>query len=123
MFGIFAGCYNSHLVCFHQCWETSFIISSFKHVLVREKGVALSHGVPPPRSFTCANFFFFAVFDSRCSFFAPKPHGRASYAGYGGPREQCPSVPRGGVKEEKREKKKRSVADRERGVSLSLYSV
>ena len=33
MFGIFAGCYNSHLVCFDQCRETSFIISSFKHVL------------------------------------------------------------------------------------------
>ena len=33
MFGIFAGCYNSHLVCFDQCRETSFITSSFKHVL------------------------------------------------------------------------------------------
>ena len=33
MFGIFAGCYNSHLVCLDQCRETSFIISSFKHVL------------------------------------------------------------------------------------------
>ena len=33
MFGIFACCYNSHLVCLDQCRETSFIISSFKHVL------------------------------------------------------------------------------------------
>ena len=35
---------------------------------------------PPPRSFTCA--IFRAVFDSRSSFFAPKPHGNACYAGY-----------------------------------------
>ena len=34
---------------------------------------------PPPRSFTCA--IFRAVFDSRSSFFAPKPHGNACYAG------------------------------------------
>ena len=25
MFGLFAGCYNSHLVCLDQCWETSFL--------------------------------------------------------------------------------------------------
>ena len=24
MFGLFAGCFNSHLVCLDQCWETSF---------------------------------------------------------------------------------------------------
>ena len=47
------------------------------------------------------------------SFFAPKPNGNACYAGYGGPREQCPSVPRGGV-----EKQKGSVEDRESGVAL-----
>ena len=35
---------------------------------------------PPPRSFTCA--IFRAVFDSRSSFFAPKQHGNACYAGY-----------------------------------------
>ena len=35
------------------------------------------------------------------SFFAPKPHGNACYAGYGGPREQCRSVPRGGVEKER----------------------
>ena len=33
-----------------------------------------------PRSFTYA--IFRAVFDSRSSFFAPKPHGNACYAGY-----------------------------------------
>ena len=34
----------------------------------------------PPRSFTYA--IFRAVFDSRSSFFAPKPHGNACYSGY-----------------------------------------
>ena len=34
----------------------------------------------PPRSFTYA--IFRAVFDSRSSFFSPKPHGNACYAGY-----------------------------------------
>ena len=34
---------------------------------------------PPPRSSTYA--IFCAVFDSRSSFFAPKPHGIARYAG------------------------------------------
>ena len=34
----------------------------------------------PSRSFTCA--IFRAVFDSCSSFFAPKPHGNACYAGY-----------------------------------------
>ena len=34
---------------------------------------------PPPRSFTCATFL--AVFDSRSSFFSPKPHRNACYAG------------------------------------------
>ena len=35
---------------------------------------------PPPRSFTCATFL--AVFDFRSSFFSPKPHRNACYAGY-----------------------------------------
>ena len=34
----------------------------------------------PPRSFTCATFL--AVFDSRSSFFSPKPYRNACYAGY-----------------------------------------
>ena len=33
----------------------------------------------PPRSFTCT--IFRAIFDSRSSFFAPKPHGNACYVG------------------------------------------
>ena len=35
---------------------------------------------PPPRCFTCA--IFRAAFDSCSSFFAPKPHRNACYAGY-----------------------------------------
>ena len=35
---------------------------------------------PPPHSFPSA--IFRAVFDSRSSFFGPKPHGKACYAGY-----------------------------------------
>ena len=81
--------------------------------------------------------FFSRGFDYRSSFFAPKPHGNACYAGYGGPREQCRSVPRGGVEKKKRigrgprercrsvprggvKKKKgeRSVADRESSIAL-----
>ena len=33
MFGLFSGCFNSHLVCLDQCWETIFLFSCFKHVL------------------------------------------------------------------------------------------
>ena len=33
MFGLFAGCFNSYLVCLDQCWETSFLFSRFEHVL------------------------------------------------------------------------------------------
>ena len=66
----------------------------------------------PPFALLLAPFFS-RGFVYRSSFFAPKPHGNACYAGYGGPREQCCSVPRGGV-----EKKKGSVADRESGVAL-----
>ena len=35
---------------------------------------------PPSRSFTCT--IFCAIYDSGSSFFAPKPHRNASYAGY-----------------------------------------
>ena len=56
--------------------------------------------------------FFCAVFDSRSSFFAPKPQGNACYADYHGPREQGRPVPRVGVI------KKGSVMDRESSVAL-----
>ena len=49
----------------------------------KSRGLSASvsfHFSPPPiRSFTCA--IFRAVFDSRSSLFAPKPHGNACYAG------------------------------------------
>ena len=60
-----------------------------------------ARGAPFPL-FTCAI----------SSFFAPKPNGNACYAGYGGPREQCRSVPRGGVE------KKKDRSRTERAVSL-----
>ena len=71
-------------------------------VAVQERCRSAPRGAPFPL-LTCAI----------SSFFAPKLHGNACYAGYGGPREQCRSVPRGGV-----EKKKGSVEDRESGVAL-----
>ena len=74
-----------------------------KHRSRSKSGVALCHGVPPFPLFTCAI----------SSFFAPKPHGNACYAGYGRPREQCRSVPRAGV-----EKKKMDRSRTERAVSL-----
>ena len=46
----------------------------------RGEGVSFLSSPPPPRSFTCATFL--AVFDSRSSFFSPKPHRNACYAGY-----------------------------------------
>ena len=51
-----------------------------------ESGVCLQafpsfFSLPPPRS--CTYAIFRAIFDSRSSFFAPKPHGNACYAGYG----------------------------------------
>ena len=37
--------------------------------------------------------FFRAVFDSRSSFFAPKPHGNACYAGYSLAKNRANSIP------------------------------
>ena len=71
-------------------------------VAVQERCRSVPRGAPFPL-FTCAI----------SSFFVPTPYENACYAGYGGPREQCHSVPRGGV-----EKKKGSVEDRESGVAL-----
>ena len=59
-------------------------------VAVQERCRSVPRGAPFPL-FTCAI----------SSFFAPKPHGNACYAGYGGPREQYRSVPRDGVKKER----------------------
>ena len=66
--------------------------------------------------------FFSQGFDYRSSFFAPKPNGNACYAGYGGPREQYRSVPRGGVKKEKRQKKKMiGRGPRERCIAIPRF--
>ena len=46
----------------------------------KEGNVSFLSSPPPPRSFTFATFL--AVFDSRSSFFAPKPYRNACYAGY-----------------------------------------
>ena len=81
-----------------QTWSRRSILSWWQHQMsVRElrhdrpserfsKSRALSASVsvlsssPPPRYFTCA--IFRAVFHSCSSFFAPKPHRNACYAGY-----------------------------------------
>ena len=70
-----------------------------------------ARGAPFPL-FTCAI----------SSFFAPKPNGNACYAGYGGPREQCRSVPRGGVKKKTTTKKasERDLSQTKRAVSLCV---
>ena len=54
------------------------------------EGVSFLSSPPPLRSFTCA--IFRTVFDSRSSFFAPRPHGNACYAGW----IDCPSGGGGG---------------------------
>jgi len=50
----------------------------------------------PPSALLLA-LFFSREFVYRSSFFAPKPHGKACYAGYGGPRERCIAIPRFGI--------------------------
>ena len=62
----------------------------------REPCRSVPRGAPSPLFYL--RHFFRVVFDSRSSFFAPKPHGNACYAGCGGRRKQCRSVPRGGVR-------------------------
>ena len=75
----------------------------------RERCCSVPRGAPLPALLLAP--FFRAVFGSCSSLFAPKPHANTCYAGYGGSREQCRSVPRGGFK-------KISVADRESSIAL-----
>ena len=63
----------------------------------------------PPSALLLAPFFS-RGFVYRSSFFAPKPHGNACYAGYGGPRERCRSVPRDGIKRKDRWRTERAVS-------------
>ena len=76
----------------------------------------------PPSALLLAPFFS-RGFVYRSSFFAPKPHGNACYAGYGGPRERCRSVPRGGVKKEKRKKKMIGRGPRERCIVIPRFGI
>ena len=61
-----------------------------------KKGFLLLSSPPPPRSFACA--IFRALFDSRSSFFSPRPHSNACYAGYlvGNPGGQVGGTPGNG---------------------------
>ena len=72
------------LVNYDSCWQHQMSVRALRHD--RPSGrfsksrVSFLSSPPPLRSFTCA--IFRAVFDSRSSFFAPKPHGNSCYAGY-----------------------------------------
>ena len=77
------------LVNYDSCWQHQMSVRALRHDRPSgrfSKSRRLSASVsflsspPPLRSFTCS--IFRAVFDSRSSFFAPKPHGNACYAGY-----------------------------------------
>ena len=77
------------LVNYDSCWQHQMSVRALRHDrpsgrFSKSRGLSASvsflSSPPPPRSFTCA--IFRAVFDSRSSFFAPKPHGNACYAGY-----------------------------------------
>ena len=59
-----------------QAWRAKWVVSKSRGL---SASVSFLSSPPPPRSFTCA--IFRAVFDSRSSFFAPKPHRNACYAG------------------------------------------
>ena len=60
-----------------QTWQAKWA------VFIKSRGlsgsVSFFSSPSPSRSFTCA--IFHVVFDSRSSFFAPKPHRNAGYAG------------------------------------------
>ena len=77
------------LVNYDSCWQRQMSVRALRHDRLSgrfSKSRVLSASVSflssplPLRSFTCA--IFRAVFDSRSSFFAPKPHGNSRYAGY-----------------------------------------
>ena len=67
----------SNVVAWTQAWQS-------KWTVFKIEGLACKRFVPffpaPPRSFTCA--IFRAVFHFCSSFFTPKPHRNACYAGY-----------------------------------------
>ena len=77
------------LVNHDSCWQHQMSVRALWHDrpsgrFSKSRGLSASASFlsspPPLRSFTCA--IFCVVFDSRSSFFAPKPRGNACYAGY-----------------------------------------
>ena len=60
-----------------QAWQTKWVVFKIPGL---SASVSFFSSPLPPRSFTCV--IFLAVFDSRSSFFSPKPHRNACYAGY-----------------------------------------
>ena len=79
---------NILLVNYDSWWQHQMSVRELRHDrpsgwFSKSRGLSASvsflSSPPPPRSFTCA--IFRAVFDSRSSFFAPKPHRNACYAG------------------------------------------
>ena len=80
---------NILLVNYDSWWQHQMSVRELRHDrpsgrFLKSRGLSASvsslSSPPPPRSFTYA--IFRAVFHSRSSFFAPKPHGNACYAGY-----------------------------------------
>ena len=80
---------NILLVNYDSWWQHQMSVRELRHDrpsgwFSKSRGLSASvsflSSPPPPRSFTYA--IFRAVFDSRSSFFSPKPHGNACYAGY-----------------------------------------
>ena len=60
--------------------KTSAVLCGLLSAFARTGLTDFLSSPPTPRSLNCA--IFCAVFDSRSSFFAPKPLGNACYAGY-----------------------------------------
>ena len=70
----------SNVDAWTQAWQAKWVVFKMKGL---SASVSFLSTPPPPRSFTCA--IFRAVFDSCFSFFAPKEHRNACYAGYRSP--------------------------------------
>ena len=79
---------NILLVNYDSWWQHQMSVRELRHDrpsgrFSKSRGLSASvsflSSPPPPRSFTYA--VFRAIFDYRSSFFAPKPHGNACYAG------------------------------------------
>ena len=76
-FTVFLALLRNHCYSFHR---TKGQVGGFQNPGVCRQAFPSFLPHPPPRSFTYT--IFRAVFDSRSSFFGPKPHGNACYVGY-----------------------------------------